>query len=188
MSYPVAAIRQAIREVLEGTTGSVRTVTAGKFLSGVFEGQTDLQQRSRALRKTADPENPEWVHRFDVRLGRMTNHESTPVAAIGNHRIVSLPVTISVTTHTQARILDDRRDEVLALINSDLDTAVQALTWPGNLTQTFAAVATNIVSGLMLGPEGNGYPSLEVTEEDWEKSLIRSLLGGSVLLVVTQPS
>lgn len=187
MSYSAAALRQAIREVLEGTLGTARTVTAGKFLSGVFEGQTDLQQRSRVLRKT-DAETPEWVHRFDVRLGQMRNHDSSPVAAIGSHRIVFIPITISITTHTQSRILDDRRDEVLAMVNSDLDTALQALTWPGNLDQTFSALPTNIVSGMMLGPEGQGYPTAEVTEEDWDKQLLRSLLGGSCLVQVQQPS
>lgn len=188
MSYDAAAIRLVIAQVLEGTAGTLRTVTGGLFLRGVHEGQTDLAQRARAMRTTEIDEAPVAVNRFDVKLGKLKNHEASPSAALGSYRLCELPVTIEVVTHSKSVIRDSARDASLAELHSILDTALQALHCPGNLSFTAAPAftPTGVVSGMLLGAGGEGAPECEVVSEDWTKNILRSRISGGVLVEITQ--
>jgi hypothetical protein len=184
VSYDAAAIRLVITQVLQGTAGTLRVVAPGQFLAGVHGGQTDLAQRSRANRHIAG----EVVHRFDVKLGRLKDHVASPSGALGPYRLCVLPIEINVLTHTKSVVRDDARDALLAELNSDLDTALQALHCPGNLSFTAAPASapTGIVSGMLLGAAGEGAPDAEITEESWDKNLLRSRISGGVLVEITQ--
>lgn len=180
MSYPAAAIRTAVRQVLEGASGSVRTLPGSVFRAGVHEGKR-AQAKAAKLMHSCD-------HRFDVQLGRMRNHPSTPVAANGPTRVVILDVTIDVYTRTKSVVRDEARDEVLALIASDLERAAQALHYPNNLATTAApeATYTRIVGGLLFGPGADGSPELTPVSSDWDAMTIRSRIAASAILDLTQ--
>ncbi len=177
MSYDAAAIRDAIRDVLTGALGSVRSMAGRDMDAGVFEGQNDSARHAKALLNT---------HRFDVRIGRLRSHESSPVGAIGSHRIAVADITVSVLTATATVVQLTERDELIADVLSDLEQASQALSFPGNLRASDAGNATGIVSGLMLGPGGEGYPEVAEVSQDWQAQEIRSSITGQILILVSQ--
>jgi hypothetical protein len=179
VSYSAAAIRRAITDVLTGAVGAVRTVAAGQMLSGVFEGQADAARRAKTLH-SAD-------HRFDVRIGRLTQHESSPAGGRGSsYRIARADIFIDVTTAAGTAVQLADRDTLLADILSDCETAAQALAYPRNVEQTAALAATGIVSGLLTGPGGEGIPSVEEPQQDWDKQEIKTRISASALLQITQ--
>ncbi len=159
MTYPAAAIRTAVAELLEGTIGSVRTVPAGTFLRGVFPGQPMQSQRAKAIQTSTAR------HYFDVRLGPLRNNPSTPVGRIGTYELNDLDITITVTSKIAPVNMLTQRDTDLALIASDCKLAVKTLSYPHNLTATDAGVATSIVGGCLLGPEGSTSPTIAAGDE-----------------------
>lgn len=180
MAYPAKAIREVIANVLEGTVGTTRTVEEGKFLRGVFDGQNVRAQKALASQKQdAD-------HRFDVSVSPLRSHSASAVSAISSRRIDTLAVVVTVTTSTKTRVEAEARDDVLANIASDCDDAIQALSYPGNLASTLGGVATNVVSGLMLGENGTGHPSWQLVNVDWTRNQARSQIVGSVVVRIDQ--
>lgn len=177
MSYSAAAIRSAISDVLEGAHGTVRTLTVGVFGSDVFDGQHGSTQKAKTLQVT---------HGFDVQIGRLTSHEASPVGAIGSYRIAQADIVVDVVTKLATVVELDRRDTALAAVLSDLEQGAQALGFPGNLTTNAAATATGIVSGMLLGPGGEGAPTVDQLSEDWAKQEIRCRISATALINITQ--
>lgn len=178
-------IRDAVRDVLHGDVGSVRTVAADTWLYGTFDGMGDMAERSQALSGDAGA-NDDPPHRFNVTLGRLTAHEASPVAAIGSYRIGLVPVDIDIVTHTKSKAQQTERNSAIARVRNDGDTAVQALAFPGNLAVTAAAAATGVLSGMLVGPGGEGTPEHEVVAEEWDRNIIRSRIRGAALISITQ--
>lgn len=172
MPYSAEPIRAAIREVMEAAL----TAT---FKYGTFAGQPIEAQQAMA-RQTAI-----GTHRFDVELATEEAHASSPVSARDPRRVLQVDVTIPLITHVATTAQETERALILNAIASDADDASQALSGPGALEQTEAAVATQIVSGMMFGPGRTGTPVWRVTREDWEQQLVRSEITGS-LVVATE--
>lgn len=179
MSYAAAAIRQAVTDVLNGARGVTRVVAAGNMLAGVHEGQTATQRKALALHGA--------THRYDVELTRLRSHEASPAGGTSNYRLARLNIAITVTTAAKAVIREDARGTVLAAIMSDLETAAQALAYPGNLEFTAALVPTGIVSGLLSGPDGEGrFPECDIVSQDWAHQLITSRITASCVVNIAQ--
>lgn len=173
MTLAMAPIRTAIREVLEGSLGSVRTVPAGTVARGAQQGRSVTSRQAQSL----------VTPRYDVRIESLSPHPSTPVGAIGSHRLDDATVTIEFAYKLSSTILDDQRDELRDQVMDDLDVCWQALARPGNLTQTSAAVATNIISGLLHSPS-----SIEVLDENWDEKILTAQIVATATLQVSQPT
>jgi hypothetical protein len=178
-TYSATSIRSAIRSLLEGELGAIRTLPPGTFKYGVFEGQPAGAVRA----KTNDPS---YAHRFDCKIGGQRMHTSTPISAKSSYKTVAVPVSIDIFTGLQSTPLDDRRDAQRNAIEEDIQLAVQALEYPGNLTLDSNGNATGIVSGILMGPNGYGHPTAEVVSEDWKQLLHKSRISGAVVVVVDQ--
>jgi hypothetical protein len=179
MSIAAEAIFNAITEALNGTLTSTRGVDKNAMGSGVFDGQPVQAQQARAR-------NTGKAHWFDVRMLGQLRHGSTPASINGSYRNVLVPVEVTITTTLKTTAQDSDRMAQRAAAASVADDAVQALTYPGNLTTDAAGTATGIVSGMLFGPDGTGLPQWSVTAEDWDLQLHRSVIRGGAVVVVTQ--
>lgn len=179
MAYSPAVIRSAIKSLLLGEIGAVRTLTPGTFAYGTFDGQSAPATRARTLSAP---------HRFDVKVGNQRMHGATPISAKSSYRISAVPVTIDITTKLKSTVLEAERDAQRALAESNAQLALQALEYPGNLAQDASAADTGIVSGILMGADGTGHPEWEVVEEDWAKLHHRSRITGAVVVTVDQPT
>jgi hypothetical protein len=179
-AYSPGAIRSAIKSLLLGQIGAVRTVTANTFKYGTFEGQPEIATRARVV-------DPAYKHRFDVKLGAMQSHGATPVGAISPTKTVTVPVTIDILTRLKSTTQEVERDEQRTLAETNTELALQALERPGNLLFDASANPTGIVSGLLMGEGGQGHPRWSVVEEDWRRLNHRSRISGSVVVIVDQP-
>lgn len=179
MAYSPAVIRNAIKSLLQGEIGAVRTVPAGTLVYGTFEGQPAQAARAKAI--TAP-------HRFDVKVGSQAMHGATPISAKSSYRISRVPVTVDIVTMLKSTTLEAERDEQRAAAEAVAQTALQALEYPGNLSADASSAPTGIVSGILVGSEGAGHPSWEVVEEDWAKTALlhRSRIVGAVVVTVDQ--
>jgi len=135
-----SAITTAIREVIEDGTGSVRTITSGDYLPGETSARSVPGLSHDAL----------IAPRAEVRIVETARHEASP-AITGSFQLVALEIEIRlVRSLTTFKLLDhDARQAVYDLAARDGDVLAQALTWPGNLTQTAASAATGLVSGCL---------------------------------------
>lgn len=179
MALSAANIRQAIVDVLEGSSGTYTAVLVGKFVNDVVEGMTDDALGAKVLQtSTAD-------HHFDVVLGPLTTHEASPQANRSSSRIAQMLVTLPVYSRLPTTTETATRDTALGAFASDLEDAAQALGTPGNLTATAAAGTTNIISGLMRGLDNRGMPDV-VIEEMFDKRWMRAEIRGSILLTIAR--
>ena len=130
----------AIREVCEGSVGSVRTVVSDTMLSGLHTGMADARKATLALVKP----------RFDVQPVAWGKHVSTP-SVKGTVAIREIQLNLLVSYHLE--ITDDlnqaEKEAIRATVFNNAETIRQALTFPGNLTQTASATSTGLVSGLL---------------------------------------
>ncbi len=182
MSIAAAAIRQSIKEVMQGQAGEVRTVDSSKFGYGVFDGQPTAAQQARAI------QDADKTHRFDIKLGSYELQAASPLSSNAPTRNIRVPITIGVWTTLRSTAQEAERDEQRDAITADADEAIQALSYRGNLTQDSALRQTNIVSGLLQGPDGKGPPRWRLVSEDWKAHLLRSEITASAIVVVTQPT
>lgn len=180
-AYSPSVIRNAIKSLLQGEIGAVRTVPSGVFKYGIFEGQPGGATRAAVI-------NPNYKHRFDVQLGGMMMHGSTPVSNNGPRKNVYVPVTIDIKTTLKASPLDEARDNQRILVETNAQLALQALERPGNLATDNADNDTGIVSGILVGESGNGHPTWTVIAEDWEKLIHHGQIKGSVIVAIDQPT
>lgn len=155
MAYvQAAALITRLREVLEDSAGTLRTVPAARFDGDSPEGLSADEAMRRSL--TA----PRIRARVKV-LGR--SKSSPPIT--GNLVIYDITVSVkSRRTITPLEQLDEASNDVLmAAAVTDADVIRQALEYPGNLTQTAAAAATDLVSGMLSFSSGDqGEPSRDV--------------------------
>lgn len=177
MALNSANIRQAIIDVLESNVGTLQ-IDAGKFAFGVFDGQPTAAQQAKAVQTTIA------THRFDVELGQLRNNEASTVGVNSTRRIADLDVRIPIWTHVGTTAQETERKAILATIASDCESAIQVLGHPSNLAQSAAAGETNIVSGMMLGPSGNGTPEYRAVSADWQKQLVQSEIVGTLIVTV----
>ena len=176
----IAAVRTAVRELAEGTIGSSATVPVGLFAYGVYDEQpTQAQQALAAQVQDAR-------HRFDVVVGRVARHPSSPVSALSKRRIVTLPVTVNIYTKLATTAQEAQRSADLERIPDDADTLIRALNRPHNLDATDGGVLTRVVSGMMLGPGGDGAPEWELIDEGRDKGVARSRITGACIVDVLQ--
>jgi hypothetical protein len=130
-----------IREVIEDSAGTLRTVPASRFGGEVPTGLDD----ESVLAKAADKP------RVETTIADMKASNATP-PVMGNVAlwdvVFSTKVTRIVTPLEQ--VSDDDRDTLMASVATDVDVIRQALGFPGNLTTTTAGTATDIVSGLLV--------------------------------------
>lgn len=177
MALQAANIRQTIIDVLESSVGNLQ-IDAGKFAFGVFEGQPTGAQQAKAVQSAVA------AHRFDVVLSPLRNSDATNVAVNAVRRICELDITIPIWTHVKTTAQEDERKTILASIESDCEDAIQVLAHPSNLTESAAAGATNIVSGMMLGPGGQGAPQYRTVDADWKTQLVKSEIVGTLIVTV----
>jgi hypothetical protein len=135
-----AAILRRIREVLEEAAGTLRVIPSTRFLGDIPDGLSDEEETRRALEKP----------RIAAALVDVTRSAASPPVT-GNFIIydVTLDVRIIRTLTTLEQISDDDDETLRALAFEDADVVRQALEYPGNLTQTSAAVATDLASGML---------------------------------------
>ena len=177
----VAAIRQAIIEVMQGQGGAVRTLDDDVFGFGVFDGQPIQAQQARTIDQAA------FRHQFDVTISTARPHKATPISTKANYRIEARSVVITIVTHFSSTADATARLAVRDALEQDVSDAIGVLSYPGNLTQTQAAAPTNIASGMLIGAEdGVGIPRWEMTAEDWKRQLYRSRILGVAIINVAQ--
>lgn len=170
MALNLTPIRTAVEELLEGTIGTTRTVTADKFRKGGHEGRSTLARQALALVKP----------RYTTLFRRLEQHESTQLSAKGSSRLVDLSVLVRFQYKLGSEVREGARTTVLDTVMNDGDVAWQALAFPGNLTETNASVATAIVSGML------DVQSFEITEEDWDAQLVVAELTANAIVELTQ--
>lgn len=179
-SYSPTVIRSAIKSLLLGELGSIRTVPIGTLQYGTFEGQAAGAVRARA-------NDPGFGSRFDVKVGSQRMHPATPISAKASTKLTTVPITVDITTRFRAAAAETERDTQRAAADSTAMLALQALQYPGNLAADTLGNATGIVSGMLLGPDGTGHPTWEVVTEDWKTLHHMSRISGAVVVVVDQP-
>lgn len=172
MTFYAANVRTAISELLEGTIGNVRTVTAATFKRGVFSGQPDQTAKSLTLQTSTSR------HWFDVQFGALRNHASTPVASMGPRRIGELEITIRVTSNMATANQRTQRETDLGTVLQDCETAAWALAYPNNLLLTNAGASTGLIGGCLLGPGTTSVPEVVVISEDWNRQVVITEIRG----------
>jgi len=180
MTIASAAIRTSIKELLQGTIGTTRTVGSTLYGYGIFIGQPTMAQQALTIQSGTKRS------RFDIRLSSMIPHPSTPLSIKSSYRNIVVGVEIDINTTLNSTAMETARNTQREVIESDADVAIQALCYPGNLTTTSASVATGIIGGMLFGPGGKGTPAWQVTSEDWTTHILRSVIKASAIIQVTQ--
>jgi hypothetical protein len=141
MAYPAYdAVLTRVREVIEDSRGTLRTVPSSWFLGDLPEG---LDVGEEARRGIVGP-------RVDAEIVGMAPNPSSP-PTMGNVMFTDVDILVRVIrTITPLEQLDDDSSVALrALAAKDAEVLRQALGYAGNLTTTQAGTATGIVSGLL---------------------------------------
>lgn len=178
LRFPVATIRAAIRELLEGQIGVYRVPAQGLFKYGTFDGQPLPAEQAHALQADVGR------HWFNVRAGRIGSNRSTPIATNANYRHANVFLTIELSTHLASTVEEDERDEVLGMVGSDMEAARAALSYPGNLDADSQGDSTLIVGGMLLGPDEGELDYESVP--DWGAQLIRSRINALAIVQIAQ--
>jgi hypothetical protein len=137
---PGEAILDAIREVVEEAAGNLRTITAGTYAGELYDDLDDGTKSKRAL----------TAPRVEATITRAMPHSATyPVT--GSKRLEAIEVELMVVRHIGPKEMtsDAARSLAKGLAYADAGVLKEALSYPGNLTQTSGAVATGLVSGML---------------------------------------
>ena len=147
MSIASTAIITAIEELIEGSLGSIRTVAASSFGPGhtPWYGQV-----------VSEP-------RYDIQIINTLPHPASPVSAISDRRIDTLVIQIDLRHQLKSRIQESERSATRATVLGAVDEVVQALHYPGNLTETSTGSPTYIISGMLMNLEST------LVEERWDE-------------------
>jgi hypothetical protein len=130
------AILARIRELIHDGFGTLRTIDATRFTTGLHEGHV-AEHRSRISRLTQKP--------AEVSIPRQRRHPQSLTVA-GSIQIMALDVEIRVERSLvfEGRNDEDAREAVRALAAQDSDALRQVLEWPRNLATTEAGVSTDL--------------------------------------------
>ena len=156
MTLAATPILTAVKEVLLGTLGTTRTITAGAFQYGKHGGLNDEELARKAFVKPI----------VDVQF-LAAERSPTTTGIYSSFGIYELALQVSVAYYLSAEPLDSSRETARALALDDGDKIIQALTYPGNVRQTSAAVSTGLVSGLLQSTGG-----VRVSREDTDVNLL----------------
>lgn len=175
-----SAIRNAIRDVLEGTdTRGFRKMVPDVFKYGAFDGNNDRSNHALTL-------DIRYQHRFDVVLGPLRQNGSSPMSNKGPARHSTIDITVEIWTRLGSTVNVEERDLQRERVEQNAELAIQALAYPGNLTTSLDGLPTGIVSGLLSGRDNNATPTWEVVTEDWTKQIHRSRISAAAIVVVGQ--
>lgn len=146
MSYVRAeAITTRLREVLEQSSGALRTVPASRFFGDLPEGLDMGEELRRAI------ENP----RINAEVTGIRRSPASPPIN-GNLTIYDFDVEVRIVRIMST--LEQLDDASLELLRSrafeDVDVIRQALEYPGNLTATDGGDVTDIASGMLRFVDG----------------------------------
>jgi hypothetical protein len=157
-----------IREVIEDSAGTLRTVPASRFGGEVPTGLDD----ESVLAKAADKPRVETV------ITSIKPSTATP-PVIGNVRLYDVVFKTKITRLVTPleQVSDDDRDALIASVAVDADVLGQALGYPGNLTTTTAGTATDIVSGLLVAQSADIAIRRQVNEGGQPIETTLTLLG-----------
>lgn len=141
MSYIRAeAITTRLREVLEQSSGAMRSVPSSRFFGDLPEGLDMGEEIRRAI------ENP----RINANVTGIRRSPASPPVN-GNLTIYDFEVEVRIIRIMST--LEQLDDASLELMRSrafeDVDIIRQALEYPGNLTTTDGGDATDIASGML---------------------------------------
>lgn len=138
--YPSALVTR-LREVLEDSAGTLRTISGNDALGGDLpDGLTLNEEARRALAKV----------RAEAKVTNVRRSPASP-PVIGNLALYDIEVEVRTVFPmlTATALDDDARDGIKGVAFRYVDRVVQALTFPGNLTTTTAGAATDLVSGML---------------------------------------
>lgn len=154
MTIATLAILTAVEECCLGTIGSVETVTAGTVLRGAYQPIDDDRTAAAAMIKP----------RFEVEW--KSTRDTGLVPRMSSHVGLEIKLLVRVVYSTSFEIDDDLRRAIRATGAATVEAIRNALTRPGNLTQTAAAVATGLTSGCLKKAEFSG-----VVREDFKRRM-----------------
>lgn len=152
------ALRTAIREVLQGESGSVRTVTSGRVDGrDYWIGADDSAARARTLVRP----------KFDIPTIPLEAHPNRfPENCSTRFYLASVTIE-SEYALPEAILSDEDRDAIRSVAEQDIDIFRQALGWPGNLTQTTGGDPTGLADGFL------EWVRTDVVREDWREGVQR---------------
>lgn len=143
MSFALAPILAACREVCEGVIGSVETVPVGALEPGAY---ADAERREHSAAALVVP-------RYEVEV--VSINETTLAPKLSSHKSLEVELMTRLIYATDFEIDAAARERVRVEACELGERVRAALTRPGNLTQTSAAVATGISSGALFGSKSS---------------------------------
>ena len=168
MTLAAAAILTAIEEVCLGTIGSVETVTAGTVERGAYQPVDD--DRIAAAARTKPRFEVEWKGERDTGL----------VPRMSSHASYEIKLLVRLVYPTDFELQPDERRAQRAAGAVTANKIRNALTRPGNLTQTSAAVATELASGCLKKAE------TAVVREDFKRRVWIAEIACTALVCTTR--
>ena len=173
MAIDTDAILTAVRDVVEDAAGSARTISSGRFEGGLYEDLSDDEKSRRSA----------YLPRVETSIVAIDKHP-TDYHVMGTLRLYRIAVDVSVTRHAdlEHKLTDSVRDDLMGLATQDVDILVQALTYPGNLTQDNDSNATGLVSGRMQFDSSE----FDVLLGDDEPGLVKTLVHFGADVAVAQ--
>jgi hypothetical protein len=141
---------------------------------------------SAVLEPAIDPLDGKLIINTRYKLSFPSNnkHASTPVSAIGSHKIIELSVLLELAHDLGSNVQSDLKNEALERVIYDGDRIMQVLSFADNLSMTSESVETGIISGMLIDLKH------DINEIDFEASepRIKSRITGTALVHVTQPT
>ena len=179
LRFPVGTIRRAIKELMQGELGSLRSIPQGTFKYGRFDGQPLAAEQATSL------DTGYGRNYFDVQAARVTRNRSTQFSAFGSYRVANLPITITITTALSTTVEETDRDDVLEAVIVDLEQAAAALGYPGNLATDVEGADTAIIGECLVGPDEVPDVEYEAVPR-WDDGLVRSRITGLAIVQIAQ--
>lgn len=173
----------AVRISFSGNSATVYLAEAHVTSDDYLFGKID-QWDDAIVESTIEPDDGKLQvnARYDTTFPSVTQHASSPVSAIGSHKLDELDIQIMVTYKLDSNVQEDIRDSTRERVLYIGDRIIQALHYPNNLDQTADAVATGIVSGMLYDL------TLTIEAEAWDETPPRivSVIRGKAAIHNTQ--
>jgi hypothetical protein len=172
VALDIVAIHAAIREVLDGVFAGTRDIAPGTYQVGSPDAKA-----SHAMSLTAPT--------YEIEIPSVERHGAAPMSTGAAHSIETINLDITFTYALPAVVDVSERYATQAAMMQNANLAIQALTHQGNLTTTDGGTATGIVSGMLFGPGGMGYASVD-HDRDWAALVGKTTIHASAVVIVTQ--